>query len=179
FSAPTTRRIHSFIPLPPAPNYFTPYTKNSAVDQACPPLLGRAGLAAVYTFYLQLHAHIPGAPDNGAQVTHAVGIAYQMDMAGGRSHRLRIVANGDDNVIAGHIKGLSVFILEGHAVRANLLDSGLQVYRRFVVSQRFPEEGGIGQAHAPQSDKIVLHLHHNGLLTLADQVIGDLAAAEA
>ena len=61
-----------------------------------------------YDAFLNLHAHIPGAPDDGTQIAHLVGIADDVDILCLGSQGSGTVAHGQDHAVSGDLEGGAV-----------------------------------------------------------------------
>ena len=127
---------------------------------------------------LDFHTHVPGAPDDGSQVAHLIGIADDVDVLGLGSQGSGLVAHGQDHGIGIDLEDLALLVLDHHTVVQNLSHTGFQMDGYLVGLEEVPEEAGVGQADAGSGDQVIQHFHDGGLFTLQIQLIGDFAASQ-
>ena len=141
---------------------------------------------------LYLHADVPSAPDNGAEIADSDTVAdtedglLALDLAGGgaSAYRSRDKADAVDDVITLDEEGLAgLDVLDGAALVGDLGDSAVQVDGNLVVLHRVTQVGGIGKAGRLRGDEAVCVLDDDGVRAVVAQPVlsraaGGLAAAD-
>ena len=119
-----------------------------------------------------LHADIPCAPNNSAQVADGNAVAHTVGLAVLAAHRSGDKADAVDNIIAGDLKGLAgLDILDGDGAVPDGSNGGLQIYGHLVVFHGVTQERGVGKAGGLGIDQVVGILDDNRVLALEDEVV--------
>ena len=139
--------------------------------------------------WLDLHADIPCAPDDCAQIADGDAVANAMnclpalDLAGCglAADRGRHEADAVDNAVALDEEGLAgLNILDGAALVGDLGDGGVQVNGNLVVLHSVTQVRGIGKAGSLSRNEVARVLDDDRVLAeVQQQVVGRLAGGLA
>ena len=126
-----------------------------------------------------LHADVPGTPDNGAQVADGHAVAHKVDVASGLGNRSGHEADSVDDVVRLNLGHGAVLALYHDAAVLDLTDGALEIDGHTVEHQRFAQEAGVRQRDHRGSYEIHGVFNHGRVLALVHELQRGLAAGLA
>ena len=96
---------------------------------------------------LQLHADVPGTPDDASQVAYLLGIAHNVDVLGLLSQRSAAIAGAEDHIVSGNLELHAALVDDGDTVVVDFCQLGLQMDTHLVGLEEVTKEAGVGKAN--------------------------------